>query len=149
MIPLTVFVLAVVASASAGCAAPLRSDGLTAPSPVGAALLGITWAAAEIDGQMVDATDPGRRPNIVLAPEGNRVSGRTGCNRVFGTFTHHDATLRFGTLATTRAACVPDRTATEHAFVAALETTTSHAIANETLELIDAAGTVRMRLRAG
>lgn len=149
MIPPIVFVLAVAAAASAGCAAQSRSDGLTAPSSTGAALLGIPWAAIEIDGQRVDASEPGRQPNIVLAPDTNRVSGSTGCNRISGTFTHQGATLRFGMLAMTRVACVPDRSATENAFVAALEATTSQAIANETLELRDASGTVRMRLRAG
>jgi heat shock protein HslJ len=149
MIPWTVFVLAVAAAASAGCAAPSRSSSPTAPSSTAAALLGPTWAAFEIDGQAVDAREPGRQPNIVLAADGNRVSGTTGCNRIAGSFTHQGATLRFGTLAMTRVACVPDRSAIEQAFVAALEATTSQAIANETLELRDAAGSVRMRLRAG
>jgi heat shock protein HslJ len=148
MIPLrTVLLLALVAGGSAGCAAP-PSDAPTAPSPSGrAALLGTTWAAIEIDGRAVDASETQRRPNIVLSGD-NRVSGSTGCNRVSGTFTQQGKGLRFGMLAMTRVACVPDRSVTENAFVAAMEATASQAIENEILELRDANGTVRMRLRA-
>ena len=149
MIPLrTVLLLALMAGGSAGCAAP-PSAAPTAPSPSGrAALLGTTWAAIEIDGRAVDASETQRRPNIVLSGANNRVSGSTGCNRVSGTFAQQGTGLRFGMLAMTRVACVPDRSATENAFVAAMEATASQAIENDILELRDANGTVRMRLRA-
>ena len=113
-----------------------------------AALLGTTWAAIEIDGRAVDASETQRQPTIVLSGDNNRVSGSTGCNRVSGTFTQQGNGLRFGMLAMTRVACVPDRSATENAFVAAMEATASQAIENDILELRDANGTVRMRLRA-
>ena len=149
MIPLrTVLVLAVMAGGSAGCAAQ-QSDAPTAPSPSGrAALLGTTWAAIEIDGRAVDASEAQRQPTIVLSGDNNRVSGSTGCNRVSGTFTQQGNGLRFGMLAMTRVACFPDRSATENAFVAAMEATASQAIENGVLELRDGNGTVRMRLRA-
>ena len=150
MIPLrTVSVLAVLAGASDGCAAQSQPEVPTAPSPPGrAALIGTTWAVFEIDGQGVDASDTQRRPSIELSADGNRVSGSTGCNRISGTFTQQGNALRFGRLAMTRVACVPDRSAIENAFVAAMEATTSQAIENQTLELQDATGAVRMRLRA-
>ena len=149
MIPLgTVLLLAVVAGGSAGCAAQ-QADAPAAASPSGrAALLGTTWAAIEIDGRAVDASETQRQRNIVLSGDNNRVSGSTGCNRVSGTFTQQGNGLRFGMLAMTGVACVPDRSATENAFVAAMEATASQAIENDILELRDANGTVRMRLRA-
>jgi heat shock protein HslJ len=150
MTPLTmVFTLAMAAITGAGCAAQSQSEVPTAPSvPGGAALAGVTWTAFEIDGRPVDAGDSQRPPSIALAGENNRVSGSTGCNRISGTYTQQGNTLRFGMLVMTRVACVPDRSATENAFVAAMEATTSQAIENQTLVLRDAAGTVRMRLRA-
>jgi heat shock protein HslJ len=66
-----------------------------------------------------------------------------------GTFSRQGAALRVGMRAMTRLACVPDRSATEHAFAGALEAATPQAMATQTLELRDAAGTVGMRLRAG
>jgi heat shock protein HslJ len=67
---------------------------------------------------------------------------------ISGTFTHQGNTLRFGMLAMTRMACVPDRSAAENAFLAAIEATRSQRIQNQTLALRDQAGAVRMRLRA-
>jgi heat shock protein HslJ len=150
MIPLrTVVMLAVVAGASAGCAAQSQPEVPTAPSPPGrAALIGQTWAVFEIDGQGVDASDTQRRPSIQLSADGNRVGGSTGCNRIAGTFTQDGNALRFSRLVMTRVACVPDRSAIENAFVMALEATTAQAIENQMLELRDATGAVRMRLRA-
>jgi heat shock protein HslJ len=145
---LAVATVATVACVCAGCATQ-QADGPTSPSAPGRApLLGTTWTATEIDGQPVDANEPQRHPSILLSAEGDRVSGSTGCNRISGTFTQQGSMLRFGALATTRVACVPDRGAAENAFVAAIEGTASHTIDNQTLELRDAAGTVRMRLRA-
>ncbi len=142
----TVLILAALAGGCAGN--PVQSDNPTAPSsPSRPALLGTTWTAIEIDGQAIDGVESQRRPNILLSSDGNRVSGSTGCNRISGTFAQEGNTLRFGALAMTRVACVPDRSATENAFTAAMEATASHAIENQTLELRDAAGTVRMRLR--
>jgi copper homeostasis protein (lipoprotein) len=149
MIPLrTVLAMAVVAGGFGGCAAQ-QSDGPTAPtSPGRPALFETTWIAIEIDGQALDVSDSQRQPAIVLSGDTRRVSGSTGCNRISGTFTQQGTGLRFGMLAMTRVACVPDRSATENAFAAAMEATTSQVIENQILALRDASGTVRMRLRA-
>lgn len=144
----TVFVLTLVAGGYAGCAAQ-QSDVPTSPSSPGSpSLLGTTWTAFELEGQPVDTREPQRQPSLLLAADGARVSGSTGCNRVSGTFTHQGSTLRFGMLAMTRVACVPDRSAAENAFLAAIEATRSQMIQNQTLALRDQTGAVRMRLRA-
>ena len=144
----TVFILALLAGGSAGCAAQ-QPDAPTSPSlPGNPSLLGTLWTAFEIDGQPVAAGEPQRQPSLLLSADGNRVSGSTGCNRIFGTFTHQGDTLRFGMLAMTRVACVPDTGAAENAFLAAIEATRSQTIQNQALAFRDQAGTVRMRLRA-
>jgi copper homeostasis protein (lipoprotein) len=137
------------AALAGGCGGGVAQSGIpTSPSsPSGPVLIGTMWNAVEIDGQPLAASTSQLRPGIVLSGEGNRVTGATGCNRISGTFTQEGNALRFGPLVMTRMACVPDRSAMENAFTAAMEATASHAIANQTLELRDAAGTVRMRLR--
>ena len=149
MIPVrTVFMLALLAGGCAGCAAQ-QSDAPTSPSvPGGPSLVGTTWTAFEIEGQPVDIREPRRQPSLLLSADGDRVSGATGCNRMSGTFTHQGSTLRFGMLATTRMACVPDGSAAEQAFLAAVEATRSHTLQDQTLTLRDQMGAVRMRLRA-
>ena len=144
----TVLVLAWLAGAGAGCAAQQPDATTTPSSPAGLSLLGTMWTAFEIDGRPVDAVEPQRQPSIMLAPDGNRVTGSTGCNRISGTFMQQGSTLRFGRLAMTRMACVPDRGAAESAFVAAIEATRGQSIEHQTLELRDEAGAVRIRLRA-
>jgi heat shock protein HslJ len=133
--------------ALAGCAAQSTAPPTAPSGAVQPALLGTTWAAVEIDGKPVEATEP-QRPNIVLSASDGRVTGTTGCNRVAGSFTQQGAALRFGMLASTRMACVPDRGPVENAFLAALDATTAQAVTGGTLELRDAAGAVRMRLQA-
>jgi copper homeostasis protein (lipoprotein) len=137
------------AALACGCGGGVAQSGIPASpsSPSGPVLTGTTWNAIEIDGQPVPTSTSQLRPSILLSTDGNRVTGSTGCNRISGTFTQDGNALHFGPLVSTRMACVPDRSATENAFTAAMEATASHVIANQTLELRDAAGTVRMRLR--
>ena len=144
----TVLAPAWLTGAGAGCAGQ-QPDATTMPSsPARPSLLGTMWTAFEIDGRSLNAAEPRRRPSIMLAADGNRVAGSTGCNRISGTFMQQGSTLRFGMLAMTRMVGAPDRGAAERAFVAAIEATRAQAIENQTLELHDEAGAVRMRLRA-
>ena len=143
----TVLVLALVAGGGAGCAV-VQPEPPTSPSlPASASLLGTTWIAFELEGQPVEGGDAHRQPSLVFSADGDRVSGSTGCNRIAGPFTHQGSALRFGMLVMTRMACVPDRSTTENAFVAAIDATRSHTIENRALVLRDDAGAVRMRLR--
>ena len=84
----------------------------------------------------------------MLTREG-KVSGDTGCNSLGGVFRHSADGLRFEKLFMTRRACAAaEANALEAAFVKALESTVSHRIMSESLELRDAAGVTRMRLEA-
>ena len=113
-----------------------------------AALMGTYWRAVEISGSPVAPQPKEREAHLVLAAEGKRVSGSTGCNRFTGTFTRTGDSFRFSPLATTKMACPPPLDTQERAFLEALHATASVHLAGNTLELKDASGKVRMRLEA-
>ena len=127
-----------------GCAATTEQAGPAARSE----LLETHWRPVEIDGKPVTISPGEREAHLVLTREG-RVSGNTGCNSLGGVFRHSADGLRFDKLLMTRRTCVaPEGNALESAFVEALESTASHRISGESLELRDAAGVTRMRLEA-
>jgi putative lipoprotein len=76
------------------------------------------------------------------------VSGSTGCNRFTGTFAQTANGFRFSQMAVTKMACPPPLDALERAFLQALNATATVRISNNTLELLDTSGRVRMRLQA-
>lgn len=111
-----------------------------------APLLETYWRATEIDGQPVPAS--GREPYIVLSARDARMHGSSGCNSVAGGFERSGDALRFTRTATTRMACPPPVDELEVRFLDALNATARQRIAGTTLELLDAAGKPRMRLKA-
>jgi heat shock protein HslJ len=111
-------------------------------------LVNTYWRAVEIEGNAVTLQPRQREPHFVLAAEGNRVHGYTGCNQLLGTFSRTSGGLQFKPLATTRRACPPPESAMEVAFLRALEATVSYELTGDTLALKDAEGRVRMRLKA-
>ena len=138
-------VLFVLLALLAGCAVTTNNG---APDAAGAELLETHWRPVEIDGKPLTIQPGTREPHIVLTREG-RVSGNTGCNSLGGAYRQSVDGLRFEKLVMTRRACVaPEANALESAFVKALESSVSHRIAGELLELRDAAGTVRIRFEA-
>ena len=114
-----------------------------------AALVGTYWRAVEIDGSPVNPQSEKREAHLMLMSEGKRVSGSTGCNRFTGTFEQTADSFRFSKMAVTKMACPPPLGSLEKAFLQALEVTASVRISENTLEVIDASGRVRMRLEAG
>jgi heat shock protein HslJ len=76
------------------------------------------------------------------------VSGSTGCNRYHGSYEVVGPAISLGPVASTLMACEPARDAVERAFTSALAGTVAHAVAGETLELLDADGRVVLRFRA-
>ena len=129
----------------AGCTTGTQS---AAPEP-GVELLDTYWRPVEIDGKPLIIHAGTREPHIMLKREGVRVTGFTGCNTIAGSFQQAGDVLRFGKLITTRMACVGEAgNALEAEFTKALDVTASYRIAGDTLELRDAAGSVRMRFTA-
>ena len=113
-----------------------------------ASLTNTYWRPVEIDGEAVTLESGQREPHFVLAPEGNRVQGSTGCNRIMGGFEQDGDGLRFTGLATTRMACPSTIAQLENRFMNALDAVTSQRIIGESLELRDASGQLRMRLES-
>jgi copper homeostasis protein (lipoprotein) len=113
-----------------------------------ASLLNTYWRAVEIDDEPVILEPEQQEPHFVLASEGNRVRGSTGCNRIMGGFEQDADGFRFKGLATTRMACPPAIAQRESRFLDALNAVTSQRIIGESLELRDASGQLRMRLES-
>lgn len=63
------------------------------------------WRLAEIAGKSVNATEQQREAYLVFSPEGSRISGSGGCNRLAGSYEVTGASLRVGGVAVTRMAC--------------------------------------------
>ena len=76
------------------------------------------------------------------------VAGSTGCNRYHGSYELDGPAISLGPVASTLMACEPARDAVERAFTSALAGAVAHAVAGETLELLDAEGLVVLRFRA-
>ena len=69
------------------------------------------------------------------------VSGFSGCNRFFGSYSFVGGELTFGPLVTTRMACPPDKMDTERRVLQLLEATKTAAATHTVLTLKDATGT--------
>lgn len=113
-----------------------------------ASLTNTYWRPVEIDGEPVILEAGQREPHFVLASEGKRVQGSTGCNRIMGSFEQDPDGLRFMGLASTRMACPPAIARLEVRFLDALSAVVSQRIIGESLELRDASGQLRMRLES-
>lgn len=74
-----------------------------------------------------------------------RISGSTGCNSYGGGYEIAGDHLEIGPLAMTRRACPPPQSDVEQGFTAALAVAARYAIAGDTLDLLDTAGSVALR----
>jgi heat shock protein HslJ len=132
--------LPAVALLAIGC----TGAGPTAPQPVAlASLEGTSWQAEDIDGAGVVA---GVQPTLIF-DAGQKVAGRTVCNRYFGTYRQTDDTLEIKPGGMTRMACPSAVMDQETKFLAALEAVRKARREGDTLMLLDGDGRVRMRLR--
>jgi heat shock protein HslJ len=131
-----VAVLAVAGSllaAAAGCGGDDEGSG--------PALEGTAWTLAA----GVDAPDSAV-PTLTLAD--GTASGFAGCNNYTGGYELDGDSIAFGPLASTRMACPNPEMATESAYLAALESVDSWAVADNELVLSAAGGEV-LRFSAG
>ncbi len=70
------------------------------------------------------------------------VSGFSGCNRFFGSYSFVSGELTFGPLVTTRMACPPDKMDAERKVLALLEAVKTADASHKSLVLKDASGAV-------
>lgn len=114
----------------AGC----NSLSAGAPAP----LTGTYWRLVELRTDERTPVDPALGAHLVF--EDGRVSGSSGCNRLTGSYTVQDDSLRFSGLAGTRMACAPPAMMLEQRFLAALEKVDRYRIEGEMLLLYGARG---------
>ena len=126
----------------------LKRDGTCPPlAPRGAALRETEWRVVDIDGEKPVWEDWRLRPKLQLDDEG-RFNGATGCNTITGTYQLDPDGLRFVPAGSTLTACAPALAAAEKRFLDALAAVRQAQIAGTTLDLLDDAGKVRLRLDA-
>jgi heat shock protein HslJ len=102
---------------------------------------GTGWRLVELGGQPVTVAQNASAPSLQLNAAEDRASGDTGCNSFFGEYELSGATLRFGTLASTRRACLDEAmNRQEGAYMRALESTRSWRISGDALILAGDAG---------
>ena len=123
---------------------PRESCGNTlADSP----LRGTYWKLVRLGDNPVAAATKQREGHLVFAADALRVSGSSGCNRVFGGFTLDGDRLSFGHMASTMMAC-PEGREQEKRFTEALTKVERYRIRGSHLELLDATGAVSARFEA-
>ena len=96
------------------------------------------WKAIELAGKPIPAQSGTREVHLVFQADG-RMSGSDGCNRIAGAYEVNEDRIAFGQTIGTRMAC-QGTGEIEQGFRAALKDANRWRIADERLELLDAAG---------
>lgn len=109
--------------------------------PVTPSLTDTYWDLVRLDGEPVDGQTEASEPHVVLHRDSGRVAGATGCNRLSGEYSHHDDSLRFAKLASTKMACPRPAMQTEQAFATMLDNVRSYQIRSDHLVVYDATHT--------
>ncbi len=101
------------------------------------ALGGREWRLAAHGGESgQDPAAPGG-PTLTFDMRGKRISGSTGCNRFFGSYSAGaDSTIRLDPSGLTMMACSEELMRAEKAFLDALRATTGYRLAGSSLELL-------------
>ena len=102
------------------------------------------WKLTRLRDQPVIVAEQQREPYLILRPQGHRIGGSGGCNRMVGSYRVEGGSLTLGQIAGTMMAC-PDGMATERTFFEALGQVRSFKILGEHLELFDAGGALLAR----
>lgn len=72
-------------------------------------LTGIKWALQSMNGQALDLQNDNSEVFLQFNEAEKRVSGKSGCNRFFGTYDMEGESLKFSPMGATKMAC-PDMT---------------------------------------
>ncbi len=116
--------------------AGVRRIRASVPSGEGA-LGGKEWRLAVPGGEAGPHSAAAGGPTLTFDLRGKRISGSTGCNRFFGSYsTGADATIRLDPSGSTMMACSEELTRAEKAFLEALRATTGYRIEGSSLELL-------------
>ncbi|MCJ8165215.1 copper resistance protein NlpE N-terminal domain-containing protein [Pontibacter sp. E15-1] len=98
------------------------------------------WKLVALNGQqLARQANQQRDPHFVLQPDGNSVTGYTGCNSFVGTYALSGSNgIRFSKMASTRMACL--QMTHENAYLQVMETADSFSLKGDTLTLQTAGG---------
>ena len=117
-----------------------------APKP-DSSLTNTYWKLTKLNGQSALLGAGQRELHMVLATEGNRVRGFSGCNQFTGTYELNNNLLQFGPLAATMMACL-EGMEQEQQFLKALGSTNRFTIKGESLTLYNAEDKLTLRFEA-
>lgn len=109
-------------------------DGGGTPGNALAKLVGSKWVLQTLNGTPIDQSLGERTPYLQLA-EGDQVSGKGGCNQLFGSFTVQGSSLKFGELGATKMYC-QDTMELEGKFTSALRATDGYGLDGDVLRLM-------------
>jgi heat shock protein HslJ len=87
------------------CTSNMNSTASLTDSTPDPSLLQGTWTVQSLRGVKLPEANPTSAPHLVFDVAQEQVSGSTGCNRLFGSYTAAGTSLRLGPLGTTRMAC--------------------------------------------
>jgi len=104
------------------------------------------WRLSLLDSEGVQRAPDQREPHLVFHDDG-RLAGSDGCNRIIGAYELDGASIEFFRLVMTRMAC-PEGMAQAERFRSALEEVDRYRIVGRHLEMLDAAGGLRLRFEA-
>ena len=93
------------------------------------------WKLIEVNAKAVSVSPKRREAHLLFKPNGNKLQGFGGCNRIIGGYERKGDSIRFKA-SSTMMACV-DGMDTEQEFLKALEAATSFKLSGEELELYD------------
>lgn len=105
------------------------------------------WKLIQISDKSITPADQQQAAYLIFQTEDGRVTGSGGCNRLSGSYTATEDSLRFAGVASTRMACMRGME-TESSFLAALEHVRTWKISNRQLELFDDGGKMLLRFTA-
>lgn len=88
-------------------------------------------------GTSIDEGFPNKKPTLTLESISKKLTGNTGCNQMFGSFTTEQNKITFSGLGSTKMFCEGVK---ESAYTASLEKVASYRITNNKLSLFDGKG---------
>jgi heat shock protein HslJ len=111
-------------------------------------LTGVTWRVTGVNNgrEAVVSVVSGTQLTAIFGTDG-RVSGDTGCNMYSGPYTLAGSSITIGPLISTRRACLSDdANAQEHAFLTALEASSTYELMGSQLTLRNADGATQVTM---
>lgn len=93
-------------------------------------------------GTTINEGFPNKKPTLTLESISRKLTGNTGCNQMFGTFTTNQNEITFGGLGSTKMFC---EGVNETAYTASLEKVATYQLTETKLSFFDAAGKELLR----